>query len=481
MADLDDYLKGEVGEGQLDSHGTFTLSLTEALKKFGAYGSKIPCGFILKLVQAACLLRAERMVIDEYPSKLVIHVEVSPAKLDFKGLLGNFEKHLLGSSDWQSYMCRALLSASAELNRPGYLAIWQNKRFSPSLVFPRAAQEAHFNLTLDSKLGAGFTWQMETPPGWKLNLDELMGRLGFCPFPVNLNQRVLRFGDYASDLRVKGWRVQCSLGVYSSKLAGQLIADLYSWEDVEEPYSMLLRPACSQHGIELSTVARVGRSFALDWLRGQSPKMVEVPFRGLLKEPAATPPTVRIQARYGGGKSMRTLEQTTTAGSLQAAFLSAYGDRLIPVVWGVALEPIQKCWKCAGLEVVASLPDLPTDLTGERLIEGPELQKWLSEKRPLLADWLDQPLACLEEMTVGRIPSHAPTVIGVALGAMSAVLLGLPFIAAHTGMVGGLLGAGVRALQRKKYEALPNPELRDYFQASLCDLQRQLRSGTAPA
>ena len=476
MADLDDYLQGEAGEGRLDSHGTFTLSLAEALKKFGAYGSKIPGGFILKLVQAACLLRAERVLIDEYPSKLVIHVEVAPARLDLKGLMGSFEKHLLSSGSWQSYLGRALLSASAELDRPGYLAAWENKRYSEPLAFPRAGPEEQFNLVVDPKLGPGFTWQMETPRGWKLNLDELTARLGFCPIPVNLNQRVLRIGEYVSDLRVKGWLPKCLLGYYSSGMAGQLIADLYSWDEPGDPCSMLLRPACAKEGTDLTSLARVGNSKALEWLKGQSPKMVDVPFRGVLKQ-TDPPSPVRINAEYSAGKGIRKLDQTTTAGSLQAGFMSAHGDRLIPVVWGVSLDPIQKCWKCSGLEVVASLPDLPTDLTGERLIEGPELQQWLAQKRPILADWLDQPLACLDEMTVGRIPSHAPTVIGAALGALGAVLIGSPFVAAHTGAVGGLIGAGLRSYQRKKHQSTPNPALRNYFKICLLELQRQLRSG----
>lgn len=214
---------------------------------------------------------------------------------------------------------------------------------------------------------------------------------------------------------------------------------------------------------------RLGNSQALDWLKGQSPRLVDVPYRGLLGEATGKPVSLKLRS------ATKRLELFTFPGSLQAAFMTKLVDRLIPVVWGVALEPVLQGWKCYGLEVVACMSELPTDLTRERLINGPELATWLTEKRAVLADWLDQPLAQVEAMSVGRYPSQVPTVIGATLGALSAVALGMPIAAPHGGLVGGLLGAGVRKVLGKGCESWPNPRLRDHFRASLLEIQRQLR------
>ena len=247
VAELDDYLEGEKAETQLDSHGHFTVAFAQAMASFATYGGQLSCGFVLKLVQAACCLQASRVFLDESDGQLVLTVEVSPDAMNLDDLFGRFEDHLLAPVDgWQRYFSRALLSACHQTSKPSYLAIWDGKSCRQVHSFPAGADLNNLRLFREPSLISGLIWQIATPQDWKLDVDTLMTRLGFCPIPLLYHRRTVSFSSSPNELRLNGWRLPCSLGSYSSSpLVGQLLADFYCAEEVGQPSSMILRTATS--------------------------------------------------------------------------------------------------------------------------------------------------------------------------------------------------------------------------------------------
>jgi len=151
------------------------------------------------------------------------------------------------------------------------------------------------------------------------------------------------------------------------------------------------------------------------------------------------------------------------------------GDGLTPVVWGVSLERIVGCWRCTGLEVVASLPNLPTDLTGQRLLEGEAWLNWLQAQRLAIADLLDMPLAELDRITAGHVLPAQWGWVSAGVGALIPVFTGKPFLAAYAGIAGAMAFAVVRNLAIRRSADKVNPALRNFFERTLLEMQGKLR------
>lgn len=485
MAEVDDYLQREYQQGCFHSKGQFSIDLAEALPKLGRFGRQHPCGFVLSLVQAGCLLGARSMTIQDFGTHLLMSLELPAGVVDLESAMHDLESHLLkpcGSERWEPFYCRAVVGALGVGGQQLWMAHWEGDEPRQLLGMPRDAEECQLRVHRQIQADHKLTWELEKPRSLALDAEYLGSRLRFCPFPVVLVRHSLGPFILQGDLRLRGWVVPSASGVYSTRpFQDQVLADLYlSGADLASR-GMLLRPLCDQSaGNRIESRARIGVEDSLPWMKSCFPELVEVPFRSHLRSGLSPLPGLKLEGQVGSGKSAHHLDLECEGGSLQAAFMAGVGgDRLIPVVWGVSLQPLESIWACSGLEVVASLPELPTDLTGERLLEGEELQNWVREKRAELADFLDRPLSELDRMAAGVVlPERLP--VGAAAACAALALVCGKFFLLPIAVVGGYVsGSATRAVAGFVRPKHVNQPLRQVFESSLREMQDKLRRGKA--
>lgn len=181
---LEDFLARAREGGEFDSEGHFTLNRHKAAGKLAAF--LLPKGgyWLLKVVQAATLLQAESLSIEEGRCALTIHLEAEREPEH-----GKFTQSLLSADleeTWTSQLAQALRAVGI-----GEARGWFSTLSGGGQTTHLACTDGNLSCeTLSEGVKRGLEWKLTVelaPPEDRPETGVLPGRALTCPVPLTVN------------------------------------------------------------------------------------------------------------------------------------------------------------------------------------------------------------------------------------------------------------------------------------------------------
>ncbi|MBN9419179.1 hypothetical protein ABS71_07815 [bacterium SCN 62-11] len=450
---MDPLISGQLSEGTLESSGVFTISTQKALEKIGQFALPQDAWF-LRLVQTAVMLGCKSISLRETNPLWLIVMEQPRDSVDLlpAEALMNFPLKP------ETCLLQAMLNLSGQQKCPEVrFTVWKDGKARhdfellgrPTPDEPAAHQEAIVICARRPDMSRS------------VSLDGLRDQLTFCPIPVLAKQSFgLEIPGGFSDLRGNSWVLPFSLHEPT------FLADFFA---CGQPQTMMLRPPevgnSRENGGLLGPLSPFVCNLPMTaWSRSTVPAPAKIHYRGWERVPAG--PWAKVGAI------------DTLCGDLQ--FTLTEGPKvnaLYPVVHGVTLAPISGPWKQAGLLAAISATEVPTDLTGFKLVEGSEFQEWLRRSAQRMMIMLEEAEGFADDIVRVPLP-FTPNIL-----TFSGTIAGIVMLGFQTKMAVATLGGSVavqyllRQLALKKGRSAPgNPAMAQAVRDLLAQ-RRQLLAG----
>lgn len=386
VSQIDHLLEAQLQDATLDSHGNFSLSLSEAWRKMGSSAGSHPQQWILSAVQAFCACRASAIFLVQKGAEiwLLAHhckQDLSPQEflaLSAENLLTQTATGLLG---------RALAGAMAQHPQRLLLCHWSEGAQPPEVAsFVSSDKKPGVNPLLPS---SGSALAIYCHSASKLgDLRPLLGySLQFCPISVRyLSHGMLLKSDY--EARTLHWIQQtpnCPLYAKSEQVEVSipLLIDAYAADSTPQ---LLLKPP---GGYDITYFADwIDKQGEFDWLR--PPGLSDGTCTQGRYFTAYTRPLqeLRYQASKNIGNSWfsekgeRSHVMLATTGDFILFLESRPGpDRILPIQHGLALKSLEGRLNIPGVVVVAGADELACDLGGLSLLRDQQLDVWIDALR----------------------------------------------------------------------------------------------------
>lgn len=418
---MDELLGGLRQEGQLDSQGTFTLSLQEATRKLAERQFELPGLYLLKLIQAAVAFRARSIEIKITASTVSFNADLpeSPPQVErvLRGPFQEFPHPGLMHLAWAWAALAAVHPPRAALQTGGH-------RLELCEGTVTVTEQVGARLQVRLEKGAVRWWQRLLPG--RTAEHALVGRAaGYCPVPLKLDGRAVD----GSEPRLGHW-TRGKLKILTTAL----------WQPVTRDFlvgqRMVLRPGggvsgrpplLAEPGSVFYQTSEILTGFAFNtqpcaysWKLPETvePICVRGPFRREYQrlegayllgfhsgyeenefdperlaflalpwasvDPYLSPGSRRVSRFLPSMGFTVGPEQRVPVGWAQLWLPADQPDEagwLYPCQHGVLLDPVRRDLGYAGAVVVVTADDLATDLSQLRVVEDQRLEKLVEEVR----------------------------------------------------------------------------------------------------
>jgi hypothetical protein len=383
MSEIEQLLEAQLEGCQTDSHGHFTLSLQEALRKLGRHATYHPDHWLLTLVQAFVALQARAVyLIHQGKEFWFVGQHTQPALNG--GVLSS--ENLLGPGP-EGLLSRSLAALMDKQPAQLLLGEWQSPEKRPEIVMLVGRRPEPKIRPLLPPHGRCFALYLQVT-GTVPKLAELLSYpLQYCPVPIH----VLEHGWFLKsdqDLRTNHWiDDHPATPLYPSDLQTQISTPLLldRYEQGERP-ALLLKPPGGKNV-----------TYFADWCDQAPEQEWLVPpglFEGTVTQGRylrwSSGPWQVLQYRaskavgntFMAEKGYRGVHLSLRLGDLILMLESKPGpDRILPVKHGAVLASINEQLKIPGVVLVADAEALPTDLSGLSLVRDQAFRDWIHQLR----------------------------------------------------------------------------------------------------
>ncbi|MBS2040437.1 hypothetical protein JST97_35950 [bacterium] len=390
--DLTDYIEAGLTEGQLDSHGCFTLALTELLRKLGNHGLYHWGNWSLFLVRGLVRLGCHSLHLKQKGKQLWLVGHGLEAQHLWTEMQALSPDQVLAAQSAGALIARALGSLISEHVELASLFEWRDSGLHELMHLTGECATPKLSPIVQKQgWSLGLFVQLRT----QLDLSQhLAYAVQYCPRPFLAH----RSGWFDSDSEVRGrhWLDQDSKSeAYPpdqlARVKIPLCCDVYQ---AAPQGGLLLKPCGAKMHAQrafwcersnLDWLQRVGATGSISSLGryfwGETTELQELTFSG----------TRKFMNSSWGEKGPSQGKMTTSTGRhiLHIAFEDE-PDQVVPVMDGVALGVLRGKLGIPGLTLIVEAPQLALDLSGLQLVQSPELEHWLQSLRALIRSILEE-------------------------------------------------------------------------------------------
>ncbi|MBS2036276.1 hypothetical protein JST97_14895 [bacterium] len=198
-SELEEFLQTQLQDAQKDSSGSFTLSREKALEKLAAFQLQGAQSWLLKIVQAVVVARAEELVVRQTGTDTEFHFKLEPA-WSLEQVEEAFYETEASQNLALDHLKRGLWHISIHKLRPFLLVapgwnaglVWTGRELRRTPVVPRATVYlAVSHRTVQEGKGIPLLRNIEAASGNAAVLSELRERAFTCAVPLKVDNRRL--------------------------------------------------------------------------------------------------------------------------------------------------------------------------------------------------------------------------------------------------------------------------------------------------
>ena len=457
---LQDYLEATLSEGQIDSQGSFSLSLVELLRKLTLHGFYHEANWSLFAVRALVRLGCQSLHLSQYRKETWLLGYADQQLPGLTELESQTPEEILGGQTGLALLARALGGLVQTKVAQVCLVRWQDGVTREVLPLHGGSQcPKNFPTIPRQGSSLGVFLRFSGRNEWDL-AEHLAYAVQFCPVPV-----VVHGGGWwssALDLRGKCWLEgpATSPAYPSEQLVSvqlPLVCDAYLGSEPAGP--LLLKP-CG--GLRQAQWAAWSVHPHFDWLKPAGPITSISSFGRYYWGPQ------RQQQELGWAAVRKYMNSDWgDRGPSKASLATAQGDlillvsavphpdQILPILDGISLAGLTDQLGIPGVTLITSAHGVHLDLSGTRLVQDQQWKDWLGKLRFQVKEILEQMTEIPPRPPVtSKQPSLKKTILatgGFCLVAGSAVFGLQPldlFFFTHGGIFGGTgVAAGIRLLR----------------------------------
>lgn len=347
--------------GPVESTGEFTLSPAKAREKLARYLLESTSDCLLRLVQAAVLDQANSIsiTISRYGFKLLANGATGPAPGELEEL--NADRLL---SDRVSQAVHSLVLAGAEVIYERTTGGLQRITLPSQLLEAKTSNKEEPRWSVEATFKRSFFNSLVDGLKDRAAFHRALHRCRFSPVPITLGRRDI----------IDPYPDRATRPFFQKPIGGCLVSRNFSlYERYEIQSGATHEGFRCVPGSERQAFARMPEDATAPTLNGAF---------GAFKNPSLQAAVLFHETVGGEGGLCR-----------RAIRIPVYlqGDGQLTVIHGgVTLEPVEFNFGCPGVEIIESLGDLKTDLSGLRLVRDDALDRRRSQLTELIANGLQK-------------------------------------------------------------------------------------------
>ncbi len=390
---LEQYLQATLSEGQIESNGKFTVSLTHLLEKLGSQSLYHWANYSLFAIRAFVNMGCQAIHITQSKKAVWLIGHLKEACPELNELDGLTPGQIVSGSSGLGLLTRAGASLLKQSVEQVMIARWHNSASPDVVSLNGSSTQPQLSPTLQEQ---GFSLGLYVHFGAEQEFCDLEGHLAYavqyCPIPVMLHK--ISWSTSHQDLRTSHWLdLQPHSSAHSAAeqatVKTPLCCDFYqgSQQTASQAKQGLLLKPCG--GLSNSHHTGTSNSGDFQWLKpAGSFDSYSSLGRFFQVEPNPFGLTGQLQQKLSwsvdqGGGHQIDLDLTTVRGhSILLLNDQQETDQILPILDGIAVNAIKGALQIPGLTMVVCVPPtLSFDLSDQNLVQNQAYLDWLMTLR----------------------------------------------------------------------------------------------------